>query len=344
MKASIIIPTAGTKIDYLLGTLRSIEKQEFPKNEYEILVVDNNPHNVISREIEEFNRGSNGSVRYIREARQGATEARHAGAQAALGEILVYTDDDVIVSKNWLSSLLEPFEDPQVGCAGGKTIPRWDVPVPEWFSELKHMAFGMLDLGDTRLELKGCQIWSNNLAVRKSVLYEVGGYNPDIYGAGTNGRIWYTGDGECGLEEKILKHGYKLIYEPKAWIYHRVSAARTTKEYFYKRSFVSAIGSSYAQIRKMKNERFFALKLPARAGYYFLKSGIFYMKSLIILSGRLKAMTRACHYYAKANHQLRAAFSKKLRGHIFQESYLKESEIKGFAAVSSFKYQDKNDE
>lgn len=322
MKASIIIPTSGARLDYLTDALYSLGKQNFPKSDYEIIVVDNNPAPVIFKKIDEFNRSADHVVRYVHEPHQGATEARHAGARVALGEILVYTDDDVIVSTDWLKSILDPFQNPRVGCAGGKTIAQWDVPTPQWFSQLKHMALGMLDLGDQTLELKGCQIWSNNLAVRKSVLYEVGGYNPDIYGGGTDGRIWHTGDGECGLEKKILEHGYKLIYEPRAWMYHRVSAARATKEYFYKRSFIAAVASSFTQVRKMRKAKLLPLRLLIKSGVNFLKSDVTFLKSWFLPSNSVKVKTLAYGYAGKANHQLRAAFSQKLREHIFKDSYI----------------------
>ena len=160
------------------------------------------------------------------------------------------------------------------------------------------------------------------MAVRKSVLIEVGGFNPDIYGYGNKKYLYYMGDGECGLEVKIYKKGYKIFYEPGAWAYHRVPASRTTKDYFYKRTFVSAIGSSYAQVRKMQRTPWLPFRLFLQSLFYFLKSSWLFLKSFVVRHNRITIRTFAYKYYAKAHHQLRASLANELRNHIFQESYL----------------------
>ena len=43
------------------------------------------------------------------------------------------------------------------------------------------------------------------MAVRRTVVFGVGGFNPD--GLGDRRLIWIRGDGECGLQEKIYKSG-----------------------------------------------------------------------------------------------------------------------------------------
>lgn len=52
MKASIIVPTFGTRPDYLTDVLYRAKKQNFPKENYEILVIDNNPENSVLSIIE----------------------------------------------------------------------------------------------------------------------------------------------------------------------------------------------------------------------------------------------------------------------------------------------------
>lgn len=324
MKASVIIPTFGTRPDYLTDVLCTAKKQNFPKEEYEILVVDNNLNSNVLSIIENANGTSQDGpvVQHIKEPKIGLGWARHTGAQMAKGDIVIYIGDDVLLNPDWLGAILDPFNDPKVACSGGKLIAKWEAPIPTWLSELTHMALGMLDLGDETRVLKGEQVWGDNMAVRKSVLFEVGGFNPDIYGYGDKKHLWLGGDGECGLEKKIYQHKYKIVYEPRAWVYHRVPASRTTQEYFCKRSFVMAIGSSYAQIRKMRAKRFLPIRLLLQSGWYFLKSSKLFLQSRLARDNRIQAKVFAFHYYGKANHQLRAAFSKKLRNHIFQESYL----------------------
>ncbi len=324
MKASIIIPTFGTQRDYLADALCAVKKQDFSKDEYEILVIDNNPESDVLSIVDKANQeiGGGPRIQHIKEPEIGLSRARNTGAQRASGDVVVYIGDDVLVHPGWLKAILEPFNDSKVACVGGKLIAKWEAPIPEWFSQLKHMALGMLDLGEKTLVLKGAQIWGDNMAVRKTVLLEVGGFPPDIYGYGDRNLLWFSGDGECGLEKEILKRKYVLIYEPKAWVYHRVSASRTKEEYFYKRSFVLAIGSSFGQVRSMRSKNFLQVRLFLQSTFYFLRSIMLFLAARLKRENRIQTGTFAYRYYGKAHHQFRAAFSKKLRNHIFQESYL----------------------
>lgn len=324
MKASVIIPTFGTRSEYLIDTLRTVKKQDFPADQYEILVIDNNPKSdvlpIVERVNKEITEGP--QVKHIKELEIGATKARHTGAKNTKAEILVYIGDDVLAHPGWLSAIIEPFSDPQVACSGGKLIAQWDAPKPQWLPELKHMALGMLDLGSETKVLNGEQVWGDNMAVRKSVLFEVGGFNPDIYGYGDKNYMWLMGDAECGLEKKIYARKYKIVYEPRAWVYHRVPASRTTQEYFCRRSFVAAIGTSFTQVRKIRRSRILLPRLLLQSVWYFLKSGKLYLQSILTKENRVRSRVFAFHFYGKANHQLRAAFSQKLREHIFRDSYI----------------------
>lgn len=326
IKASIVIPTFGTRPAYLTDVLNTAVKQEFPKDEYEILVVDNNPQPSVLPIVERFNctNVEGPVVEYIKAPEIGLSEARNFGAQKARGEIVIYIGDDVLLSPGWLQAILSPFDDPTVACSGGKLIAKWEAPIPEWFSQLRHMALGMLDLGDKTLELTGQQVWGDNMAVRKSVLFKLGGFNPDIYGYGDRKYLWYGGDGECGLEKRIYEHQYKIVYEPRAWAYHRVPASRTTEEYFYRRTFVAAIGMSYGQIRDMRGSRFLYLRLLLQSALYFLKAGWLFLKARLVWHNRISLGTFANRYYGMAHHRLRVAVSKRLRNHIFRDSYLVE--------------------
>jgi len=324
MKASIILPTIGTRHDYLTDALNTAKEQKFSKDDYEILVVDNSPESSLLPVIEKINRTNKKGpvIQWIKEPEIGLSKARNTGAQQANGEIVIYIGDDVLLNPDWLGAILEPFSDPKVGCSGGKLIPKWEAPIPEWFGQLKHMALGMLDYGNKTLVLKKQLVWGDNMALRRTVLLDLGGFHPDILGYGGNKKlIWFSGDGECGLERNIYSHGYKIIYEPRAWVLHRVPVSRTTKEYIYNRSYILSVSGSFSQIRKMQNTRLLPFRLLLQSGYYFLKSSVLFLKSWLARHNGIGTKTIAYHYCGMANHQLRAAFNRKLRNYIFQESY-----------------------
>src|SRR5580698_6759291 len=105
---SIVIPTCARERQLercLLALLRQSSTRKI-----EIVVVDNSPRSGRTRElIERFPQ-----VRLVIESRPGLSCARNAGIRAAHGEIVVFADDDIEASPDWIENLLRPFERPGV--------------------------------------------------------------------------------------------------------------------------------------------------------------------------------------------------------------------------------------
>ena len=117
-KVSIIIPHAKGKeiLRHCLGSLTKTNNLF-----YEILVVDNAPStedtkNLIDRQYPQ--------VRYVRELRPGLNWARNRAILEAKGEIIAYTDDDVVVDVGWVKAIARIFaENPDVMAVTGLVIP-----------------------------------------------------------------------------------------------------------------------------------------------------------------------------------------------------------------------------
>ncbi len=319
-KASVIVPTYGNRPDYLREALHSVQGQEFPADDFEILVVDNSPKGNAYGIVEEIKQGRH-PVLYFTEKNTGLHHARHAGMREARGEIVVFIDDDVLVSGDWLKTLLEPFRDPLVACSGGKILLKFEAEPPDWVGQFRGGGLGLLDLGDETLEFtKSGAVYGGNMAVRRAVLYETGGFNPD--GFADPRLLLLRGDGEIGLLQKIYNLGYKVVYEPRAWVYHRISASKLTAEYFYRRSFAGGISLSYARIRGLRDKQRLTLRLLKHSGYCFLRSARRYMLSLLTRDQRIKIRADAWKLYGEGQHHLRTALSRRLREHVLRDSYL----------------------
>ena len=62
------------------------------------------------------------AVRHVADPQRGKPTAVNAGLEAAIGELVVLSDGDVLVDENALDLLLAPFADPQVGAVSGHPI------------------------------------------------------------------------------------------------------------------------------------------------------------------------------------------------------------------------------
>ena len=321
MKASVIVPTFGQRPVYLRDALLSVQGQNFPQVEYEIIIVDNSPNGAAAKIAEEV-RGTVGpAIRYVREPKVGLLYGRHAGARAAQGDVVVFIDDDIIAHPDWLRTLLKPFDHSDVACSGGKALPQWEADLPPWYAQFDPGYLSLLDLGEETLDLKyPICVWGCNMAVRKTALFETGGFNPD--GTGDRKTIWLRGDGDCGLQEKITKSGLRIVYEPQAWVYHRIPSSRLTPEHFYWRFFIQGIQDSYVRVRRTGKRPLLAMRLLKHALYCILQTGRYYAASVAHRDRRVRLRAEAWAWYGRGQHQLRTAFSLALREHVLRPSYL----------------------
>jgi glycosyltransferase involved in cell wall biosynthesis len=249
---SVIIPTVN-RAKLLHQSLESILDQTVSPSTYEIIVVDNNSIDDTEFVIKKFKK----RVRYIFESEPGLLYARHTGANAAKGRFLIFADDDIVASKNWIEEIFGTFIETGAALIGGKIIPRYEGAPPSWMdvfwskNELGiwNIYFSLIDLGENQITIPANFVFGCNFSIRKEVLFECGGFHPDAL---PTGMIRYRGDGEYGLARKLMSKNYTTIYNPHASIVHLVSKKRMTVEYFCKRAFNEGITNSYTAIRENK--------------------------------------------------------------------------------------------
>jgi GT2 family glycosyltransferase len=240
IKVSIIIPTYN-RCQSLERALQSIAKLDFPREQFEVVVVDNNSSDATPEVADKF-RNVGIAMKYVKEIRLSFTVARHSGAEAASGKILSYIDDDVIVSSGWLAGLTELFKngDDRVGVVGGPILPVFEAEPPEWIKRYYPMSI-WLSLFDCGLEVhEEAGACGPNLSVRKDILQLVGGFPADTIGVEAEGRPGvvekiYVGSGDYGLCLKVKKAGYKVMYAPKALVHHVIPPVRLTKKWWHSR-------------------------------------------------------------------------------------------------------------
>jgi glucosyl-dolichyl phosphate glucuronosyltransferase len=254
MRATVVIPTFGRPAA-IRSALRSLLAIDPRMLDTEILVVDNNRDITLSEEVRIACAEAGDPVRYAAEPSFGQTAARHRGAQKARGDVLIYVDDDVEVSKGWLDAFLKAFDDPALGIAGGPSIPSFTGSVPSWFWDfLQPTPYGgwscgwlsLLDIGKTVEGIDPVWIWGLNFAIRKDVLFQLGGFHPDLVPVAV--QRW-QGDGETGLGLRAKASATRCMYLQDALLHHLVSADRLTLEYFGKRAYYQGVCDSFTRIR-----------------------------------------------------------------------------------------------
>jgi len=235
--------------------IQSVLDQDLSVRNAELIVVDNNTDEELAAGLADYCQEWAGKLRYIREPSPGLGAARHRGAAEAHGEWLTFLDDDVEVSNSWLPALHQAFASPDVVVVGGPSIPKFTASIPAWFWDyFSPTPFGgwmnpwlsLLDIGRDIDNIDPNYIWGLNFSIRKKVLFDLGGFHPDLVPKQL--QRW-QGDGETGLTMKVKEQGLRADYVQDALLHHLCGPDRLTIEYFQKRAFYQGVCNSFTQIR-----------------------------------------------------------------------------------------------
>lgn len=237
MKLSVAICTRN-RASSLRNTLQSLTYARVsPDLRWEILVVNNNSTDATDLVIDSF--ADRLPIRRLMARKVGISNARNAAVKAVQGQYILWTDDDVIVSRSWIEEYCWAFERwPNAVLFGGPICPVFEKPVPRWLQKGWHAvppAFAAVDLGNKprKFSVRDGKIpYGANFAIRRAEQFE-NLYNPEL-GPGT---IYY-GE-ETSVIIRMLNAGAEGWWVPAAAVDHMIPQTRMTLEYvwnYYKRS------------------------------------------------------------------------------------------------------------
>jgi glycosyltransferase involved in cell wall biosynthesis len=189
----------------------------FADQGYEILIVDNCPSDQSTFELV----GRYPQIRYVHEPIPGLDSARNRALIEAQGQVVAFTDDDAIVDQGWLQALLENFEDPTVAVVTGITLPaELDTEAQRWFEATNGFARGFVREvyeSDTLLPLAAGRVGAGvNMAIQRSTVHEIG-----LFDVALDGGTLSRSGGDQEFFFRTLSRGYRIVYEPRALVWHR---------------------------------------------------------------------------------------------------------------------------
>lgn len=223
--------------------------QRYRHESVEYLVIDNAPKTDATRSLV----AGYPNIRYVVEPRKGLSFARNTAIRVSHGDIIAFTDDDVVVTENWLTELLHPFSDPQVMCTTGLVVPsemetREQSLFEHWLSF--NRGYVPFRCGKQWLEQfrTGAPVWhigaGANMAIRRRAFEQVGFFDSRL-GAGASGcsedsEFWY----------RLLAAGFVCEYVPWSLVLHqhRVDAGKLASQMFmYARGHAAALLVQFAR-------------------------------------------------------------------------------------------------
>lgn len=207
---SVVIPIYNGAAD-LPDLIACLQAQTYPPERVEYLLVDNGSRDrtpVLLETAVQTSASLGLTVRHLTETKiQSSYAARNAGIRVATGEIVAFTDADCRPQPDWLQKLIEPLATPEIGIVAGEIVALPGTSLLEHYADRqdtlsqKHtLSHPFCPYGQTA-----------NLALRRSLLEEVGLFRPFL-----------TTGGDADICWRILKHSdWQIHFAEQAIVQHR---------------------------------------------------------------------------------------------------------------------------
>lgn len=230
---------------YIYNVLKSVAENDYPHDQYEIMLVNNNSTDNTENECRRFQADyPDIRFRYFLETNQGLSYARNCGIRNAQGDLLVYVDDDATVNPEYLRTYSDFFtHHPEAVAAGGPILPVYETEEPEWMTHYtRQLITGKLFLGNNQREFpRGAFPGGGNACYRKSVFDTVGLFNVELGRKGNS----LIGAEEKDLFDKMTTHGMHFYYLPNAILYHIIPPHKLTQDYFDRLTYSIGVSERY---------------------------------------------------------------------------------------------------
>lgn len=221
---SVVVTTCRNPVQ-LERCLRSILSCDH--EDFEVIVVENRPGSGATRRMLAERFAGDSRVRYVEESDQGLSCARNAGLAVADGDLVAFTDDDVIVDRAWIRRSAGAFErGDDIACVTGLILPLELETIGQLLLEqfmtlgkgFRRQVFRLPDALERHPLLPytaGIVGSGANTVLQADIARQLGGFDPTL-GTGT-----LAGGGEdLDLYIRLLREGRAVAYEPGAIVWH----------------------------------------------------------------------------------------------------------------------------
>lgn len=210
----------------LAAFLQHLTQLEGPPGS-ELILVDNASTDETRQLLDAFEAPAGMTAVILSEPTAGKGCALNTGWRAANASVVAFTGDDCYVEPDLLTSMVRLFdENPSVGCIGGRIVLHDATDLP--MSIILRATPAQLEPGQFA---RAGFVMGANLAVRRGVLEQVGGFDP-MFGPGTP----FVCE-DVDIAAAVLEHGWKLLYHPEPTVRHhhgrRYDAERVALEQVY---------------------------------------------------------------------------------------------------------------
>jgi len=236
---------------YLHDCLDGLCRQTASASLFDILVVDSASTSDAAAQMAHMVRDIP-NARLLTVNQPGVSHARNAGADRARGIYIAYIDDDAIPAPDWIEQILHAISERQPALIGGRILPHWEAPLPEWWPPTLRATLSIIELegqGEYRTgELPpDLEPYGANMIVHLPALRAIGGFG---HSSGRVGQALLS-DEEVQLAWRLQAAGYSVRYDSRIVVRHQIQAARLKPSWLLSRQYWQ--GASTVLTRRLLN-------------------------------------------------------------------------------------------
>ena len=238
-KLTVVICTYGRN-ELLAKCLASFDRQTVEKSCFDVIVIDNKCSDNCTKVCMAY------GVKCIQEEKTGLSHARNRGYREADGEFILYFDDDGIAHETLIENTLSSLSIDCLGAVGGQYFHYFSEPPPKWLRHYYQGSHQASDATQTTPLHSGQYLSGGIMAVKKSALENLGGFDPNM---GMQGHAYGYGE-EDDLQDRLRKCCYKIYYNPAMSMDHLVHPRKYTITSRVEIAFHQGFATSYMHEEK----------------------------------------------------------------------------------------------
>jgi len=212
---SVIIPTFNRKEKLFNKTLKALNNQNFPIDNFEVLIIDDGSSDGTKEYFKKYKDFYKYKIKYFYQENKGPGTARNVGIRQAGADILLFIGDDIIATPDLLKKHMDfhhEYPENNIGMLGYITwSPEIEViPFMKWLENSgTQFSYYRLKHGD---KIKEGFFWTCNISLKKSFLLNNNGFFDEDFP--------YAAYEDSELGYRLNKRGLILVYNKNALGYH----------------------------------------------------------------------------------------------------------------------------
>jgi len=210
-----------------------LQQKGVPAEDYEILIVDNNSTDSTAELITLYGPQFKCVFRYLFQPEKGKSCALNMAVKGAHGVNLAFTDDDVILTDDWVKNIFQFVKDHQFDAAGGRVLPEYPENTPKWVVKNRDLLNGPIVVHDYGIDVKPYNkemlpFLGANMLIKSKMFDDLGGFREDL-GPGK-----MAGAEDTEFFRRMERSGRRILYCGNILIRHPVDPKRMSLGYLAK--------------------------------------------------------------------------------------------------------------